>query len=66
MVVLIDNWILTDSLSLEDTVSHSTSDDQMIIFLLKVQSTIVVWTYWSTLDLIVFKINLLSQSLTVL
>jgi len=66
MVVLIDNWILADSLSLEDTVCHSTSDDQMIIFLLKVQSAIVVWAHWSTLDLIVFKINLLSQSLTVL
>lgn len=66
MVVLIDNWILADSLSLEDTVSHSTSNDQMIIFLLKVQSAIVVWTYWSTLDLIVFKIDFLGQCLTVL
>ena len=66
MVVLIDNWILADSQSLEDTVCHSTSDDQMVIFLLKVQSAIVVWAHWSTLDLIVFKINLLSQCLTVL
>jgi len=38
----------------------------MVIVLLEVHSAIVVRAHWSTIDLFVLKINLLSQSLTVL
>lgn len=66
MVFLIDNWILVDSLGLEDAVSHSTSNDQVVILLFKVHSAIVVRAHRYAIDLFVFKIDIFSQSLAVL